>query len=71
MEHVRRAALVLGSPHERVTLLHAEPVLLVHHEQREAREAHVGLQERVRPDRQPRLSGRDARERLPALPCSE
>ena len=60
-------AAALGAVHQRVALLDAEAVLLVDDQQREAGEAHVLLQQRVRADRQPRLAGGDARERLAPL----
>ena len=49
---------------ERAALLHAEPVLLVDDGEREVREAHGLLEQRVRPHDDPRLAGRDRLERV-------
>jgi len=50
VQDVRRAAAALGAPHQGVALLHAEAVLLVDDQQRQAGELHVLLQQRVRAD---------------------
>ena len=67
VQHVRGDAVPLGPAGERVALLHAEAVLLVDDQQREPGEAHVLLQEGVRPDREPGLARGEAAERRPPL----
>ena len=49
----------LGLAGERRALEHAEAVLLVDHHEREPREARLLLDERVRPDHQVELAGRE------------
>ena len=59
-----RCAIAAGLRLEQAALLHAEPVLLVDHDDAERRERHPLLDERVRPDDDRRLAGRDELERL-------
>ncbi len=61
-------ASAFGPVHEGVALLDAEAVLLVDDQQRQAGEAHVLLQQRVRADRQAGLARGDARQRLATVP---
>ena len=67
VEDVRGAAAALGAPHEGVALLHAEAVLLVDDQQRQAGELDVLLQEGVRADHEAGRAAGDPLERGPPL----
>ncbi len=71
VQDVRRGAAALGAPHEGVALLHAEAVLLVDDQQRQAGELDVLLQQRVRADHEAGRAARDPLERGPPLLCAQ
>ena len=68
-QDVRRTARRLCL--ERTALLHAEPVLFVHHRQGEIGERELVLEQRVRADHDPRLPRRDRLERVAASLAAE